>query len=47
MSVRNQLQAIDNAFRDRGLVPRAFRVPVVIGESDPEGRAAARCPRTR
>ena len=42
MSVRNQLQAIDNAFAIVGSFPELSRVPVVIGESDPEGCAA--CP---
>ena len=42
MSVRNQLQAIDNAFGIVGSFPELSRVPIVIGESDPEGCAA--CP---
>jgi len=42
MSVRNQLQAIDNACGIVGSFPELSRVPIVIGESDPEGCAA--CP---
>jgi xylan 1,4-beta-xylosidase len=42
MSVSNQLRAIDNGFRIVASFPELKNVPVVIGESDPEGCAA--CP---
>ena len=40
MSVSNQLRAIDNGFRIVASFPELKNVPVVIGESDPEGCAA-------
>jgi xylan 1,4-beta-xylosidase len=42
MSVGNQLRAIDNGMRIVASYPELSGVPVVIGESDPEGCAA--CP---
>jgi xylan 1,4-beta-xylosidase len=42
MSVSNQLRAIDNGMRIVASFPELNGVPVVIGESDPEGCAA--CP---
>ena len=42
MSVSNQLRAIDNGFRIVASYPELKGVPIVIGESDPEGCAA--CP---
>jgi xylan 1,4-beta-xylosidase len=40
MSVSNQLRAIDNGFRIVASFPELKNIPVVIGESDPEGCAA-------
>lgn len=42
MSVSNQLRAIDNGFRIVVSYPELEGIPVIIGESDPEGCAA--CP---
>src|SRR5436190_4961525 len=42
MSVSNQLRAISNGFAIVASFPELARVPIVIGESDPEGCAA--CP---
>jgi xylan 1,4-beta-xylosidase len=42
MSVSNQLRAIDNGFRIVASFPELKHLPIVIGESDPEGCAA--CP---
>ncbi len=42
MSVSNQLRAIDNGFAIVASFPELKDVPIVIGESDPEGCAA--CP---
>ncbi len=42
MSVANQLRAIFNGFRIVASVPKLAHLPIVIGESDPEGCAA--CP---
>jgi xylan 1,4-beta-xylosidase len=42
MNVGNQLRAIDNGFTVAASFPELKRVPIVIGESDPEGCAA--CP---
>lgn len=42
MSVSNQLRAIDNGFRIVASFPELKGIPIVIGESDPEGCAA--CP---
>jgi xylan 1,4-beta-xylosidase len=42
MNVGNQLRAIANGFLVASSVPALARVPIVIGESDPEGCAA--CP---
>ena len=42
MSVSNQLRAIDNGFRIVASFPELEGIPIVIGESDPEGCAA--CP---
>jgi xylan 1,4-beta-xylosidase len=42
MSVSNQLRAIDNGMRIVASFPELSGIPIVIGESDPEGCAA--CP---
>jgi len=42
MRVANQLRAIDNGFRIVASFPELEGIPIVIGESDPEGCAA--CP---
>ena len=42
MSVSNQLRAIDNGFQIVASFPELAGIPIVIGESDPEGCAA--CP---
>ena len=42
MSVSNQLRAIDNGFGIVASYPEIAGIPIVIGESDPEGCAA--CP---
>jgi xylan 1,4-beta-xylosidase len=44
MGVSNQLRAIDNGFRIAASFPEIATLPVIIGESDPEGCAA--CPVT-
>ena len=40
MGLNNQLRAIDNGFRIVASFPELKNIPVVIGESDPEGCAA-------
>jgi xylan 1,4-beta-xylosidase len=40
MGIGNQLQAISNAFQIIASYPELKRIPIVIGESDPEGCAA-------
>jgi xylan 1,4-beta-xylosidase len=40
MGISNQLRAISNGFRIVSAFPELKRIPVVIGESDPEGCAA-------
>lgn len=42
MSVSNQLRAIDNGFSIVASFPEFSKLPIIIGESDPEGCAA--CP---
>ncbi|MEO8484065.1 MAG: beta-xylosidase [Acidobacteriota bacterium] len=42
MSVSNQLRAIDNGFSIVASFPEFAKLPIIIGESDPEGCAA--CP---
>jgi xylan 1,4-beta-xylosidase len=42
MGLSNHLQAIDNGFRTVATYPELRQLPIVIGESDPEGCAA--CP---
>jgi xylan 1,4-beta-xylosidase len=44
MGITSQLQAIDNGFRILASFPELAGIPVIIGESDPEGCAA--CPVT-
>ncbi len=45
MSVANQLRAISNGFSIVASIPQVAHLPIVIGESDPEGCAA--CPVTK
>jgi beta-xylosidase len=40
MGISNQLRAIDNGFRIAASYPELTGIPIVIGESDPEGCAA-------
>ena len=40
MGLGNQLRAIDNGFRIAAAFPEFRRLPIIIGESDPEGCAA-------
>src|SRR5512134_3765021 len=40
MGISNQLRAIDNGFRIAASYPELKGIPIVIGESDPEGCAA-------
>ena len=40
MGISNQLRAIDNGFRIAASFPELKGIPIVIGESDPEGCAA-------
>jgi xylan 1,4-beta-xylosidase len=40
MGISNQLRAIDNGFRIAASYPELRKVPIIIGESDPEGCAA-------
>jgi xylan 1,4-beta-xylosidase len=42
MGIRNQLNAIANGFRIVASFPEIAGIPIIIGESDPEGCAA--CP---
>ena len=40
MGISNQLRAIDNGFKIAASFPETKNIPIVIGESDPEGCAA-------